>query len=102
VIDGPVVYEPSAVVFHEHRADAKALRYQFYTWGKSWSVLLLKWYRLAPVHRPALRVAARKAVRGYGRDLVFGPGRGIYRRIHAALMAGGFVVGATGVRSIGV
>jgi GT2 family glycosyltransferase len=94
---GPIWYEPSALVFHEHRRDFEALRYQFYSWGKSWAVVLFKWYRLAPEHRVQLRWSARRTLRRYGRDLLLGPrGKGIHRREDAAAMILGFCVASLG------
>lgn len=94
---GPIWYEPSALVFHEHRRDFEALRYQFYSWGKSWAVVLGKWYRLSPEYRPQLRWTARRTLRRYGRDLLLGPrGRGIHRRQDAAAMIFGFCVASIG------
>ncbi len=94
---GAVVYEPSALVFHDHRTDFKALRYQYYTWGKGYAVLLAKWYQTAPEWRAEVRAAARLRVRGYLRDLVRNRrSLGGHRRVDAALMMLGFATGATG------
>jgi glycosyltransferase involved in cell wall biosynthesis len=98
VTAGGVIYEPSAVVFHEHRRTWSELRYQYYTWGKSWAAVLDKWYRLEPGYRPRIRSACRATMRGYASAFVRGPHMsGGYRRWHCALLGIGFVVGWTGV-----
>ena len=73
VLDGGVVYEPSAVVFHEHRREWSELRYQFYTWGKGWATVLDKWYRTAPSQRRRIRGVARYTVRSARRPGPWSP-----------------------------
>lgn len=97
VLDGPVVYEPSALVFHDHRTDFEALRYQFYTWGKGYAVLLAKWGRHADASKAELRHAGRRRMRGYAKHVVKGPhATGGHRRVDAALMIVGFIAGSAG------
>jgi len=85
------------VVYHEHRREWSELRYQFYTWGKGWAAVLVKWYRRAPEHRRRIRGVARFTVRGWTADLVRGPARtGRYRRAHCVLLLAGFAAGAAG------
>ncbi|MEO8692370.1 MAG: glycosyltransferase [Acidimicrobiales bacterium] len=96
-ITGRVIYEPSAVVFHEHRQTWSELRYQYYTWGKGWAAVLDKWYRMRPDFRARIRGVSRWTIRGFVADFVRGPRRtGRYRRGHCALLGVGFVVGWTG------
>jgi glycosyltransferase involved in cell wall biosynthesis len=40
-----LVYEPSFMVFHEHRASESALRRQYYTWGLGFMAFVEKSYR---------------------------------------------------------
>jgi GT2 family glycosyltransferase len=97
VLAGGIRYEPSAVVFHEHRRTWRELRYQFYTWGKGWGAVLDKWYRASPAMRPRIRGVARWTFRGYVADVVRGPRRtGRYRRWHGVLIGVGFVIGWLG------
>jgi cellulose synthase/poly-beta-1,6-N-acetylglucosamine synthase-like glycosyltransferase len=97
VLAGGVRYEPSAVVFHEHRRTWRELRYQFYTWGKGWGAVLDKWYRASPAMRPRIRGVTRWTLRVYVADVVRGPRRtGRYRRWHGVLIGVGFVTGWLG------
>ncbi len=97
VIAGRVVFEPSMVVFHEHRATWTQLRYQFYTWGKGWAAVLQKWHHDEPRLRQRIRNVSRWTFRGYLADVVRGPHRtGRYRRWHCVLIAVGFVAGWSG------
>jgi glycosyltransferase involved in cell wall biosynthesis len=92
----PVLYEPAALVFHEHRESWKGLRYQYYTWGLSWAVVLAKWHG-DDRHRSQVRANALRTMRGYARDLLRGPRRTkSYRRSHCAVMAIGFAAGLAG------
>ncbi|MCU1504396.1 MAG: hypothetical protein JWM12_3750 [Ilumatobacteraceae bacterium] len=92
---GVVVYEPSALVRHEHRQTFDALRRQYLSWGKSWGAVLHKWYRQSPGERPVIRRAALNAIRFYVHDFVL-PTRGTRRRrVDAGLMLVGFVAGIT-------
>ena len=79
-LSSPVDYEPSAMVFHEHRRTGKELRSQYRSWGQTWAATLSKWYRLHPEHRPALRRAGVHAISGYATDLLFGRRHGGNRR----------------------
>jgi len=92
---GPVVYEPSAMVRHEHRATMAQLRHQYRSWGTSWGAVLHKWYRRAPDDRAVIRRAAARSLRHYLHDLLL-PGRpGRRRRGHAGLLLIGFATGTT-------
>jgi GT2 family glycosyltransferase len=92
---GTVVYEPSAMVRHEHRHHLGDLRRQYRSWGLSWGAVLHKWYREAPAHRKQIRRAAGRALRWYGHDLVTGRRCGLVRRRHALALLLGFTAGAT-------
>ena len=94
-LDAGVRYEPSALVFHEHRATWPELRAQYRSWGASWGALLHAWYRREPDLRPAARRAAIDALRFYLGDLVRGPGGGRRRRAHAIALLAGFARGVT-------
>jgi glycosyltransferase involved in cell wall biosynthesis len=97
LMEGPFVYEPAAVVFHDHRADWKSLRYQYYSWGKGWGAVLAKWYRRAPEHRRCIRGVMRSVARDYTTLFVRGPRHTYsYRRSHTVLLAGGFLAGIFG------
>lgn len=73
----PLIYEPRATVFHEHRREMAVLKRQYYTWGLGLSAYLVKSMRADPEMRPALRrlvlwwfgyQAWRLAARVAGRD----------------------------------
>jgi glycosyltransferase involved in cell wall biosynthesis len=51
----PLVYEPRAMVRHDHRRDLAVLRHQYYTWGLGFAAFLVKSMRTDPAARPALR-----------------------------------------------
>jgi GT2 family glycosyltransferase len=92
---GSIVYEPSAVVRHEHRASMVALRQQYLSWGKSWGAVLHKWYRASPADRATIRRAAARSLRHYLHDVVLPGSPGRRRRGHAGLMLVGFAAGVT-------
>jgi glycosyltransferase involved in cell wall biosynthesis len=50
-----LVYEPSYMVFHEHRASESGLRRQYYTWGLGFMAFVEKSYRNDPPRRARLR-----------------------------------------------
>ena len=50
-----LVYEPSYMVFHEHRASESALRHQYYTWGLGFMAFVEKSYRNDPPQRAQFR-----------------------------------------------
>jgi glycosyltransferase involved in cell wall biosynthesis len=50
-----LAYEPSFMVFHEHRASESALRRQYYTWGLGFMAFVEKNYRNDPDQRRQLR-----------------------------------------------
>jgi glycosyltransferase involved in cell wall biosynthesis len=50
-----LVYEPSYMVFHEHRASESGLRRQYYTWGLGFMAFVEKSYRNDPPQRARLR-----------------------------------------------
>ena len=50
-----LVYEPSYMVFHEHRVSESALRRQYYTWGLAVMAVVEKSWRNDPSQRARLR-----------------------------------------------
>lgn len=54
-----LVYDPSVVVFHEHRRTMRELRRQYWSWGESYLAFLSKWWWADPSARPALRRVLR-------------------------------------------
>jgi glycosyltransferase involved in cell wall biosynthesis len=50
-----LVYEPSYMVFHEHRASESALRRQYYSWGLGFMAFVEKSYRNDPPLRAQFR-----------------------------------------------
>ena len=50
-----LVYEPRAVVRHDHRREMAVLRHQYYTWGLGFAAFLVKEMRADPAARGALR-----------------------------------------------
>jgi glycosyltransferase involved in cell wall biosynthesis len=92
---GTVVYEPAAMVRHEHRATLDLLASQYHSWGVSWGAVLHKWYRRAPADRKLIRRAGRRTVRWCLHDLLVPPTPGLLRRGDAARLLLGFVAGAT-------
>lgn len=92
---GSVVYEPAAMVRHEHRATMDALGAQYRSWGLSWGAVLHKWYRRSPAHRRVIRRAAGRSLRWYGHDLVVPRSPGRLRHSDALHMLVGFVRGVT-------
>jgi glycosyltransferase involved in cell wall biosynthesis len=50
-----MAYEPSFMVFHEHRASESALRRQYYTWGLGFMAFVEKNYRNDPDQRRQFR-----------------------------------------------
>lgn len=48
----PLVYEPAALVFHEHRRELDALRRQYETWGRGFMAFLEKVERTDAEQRP--------------------------------------------------
>jgi glycosyltransferase involved in cell wall biosynthesis len=50
-----LVYEPSYMVFHEHRASEIALRQQYFSWGLGFMAFVSKSYRSDPLNRPRFR-----------------------------------------------
>jgi GT2 family glycosyltransferase len=92
---GAVVYEPSALVRHEHRTSFDDLRRQYFSWGKSWGAVLHKWYRTSSGDRPAIRRVAIDSIRHYVHDIVVPTRSRRYRSGHSALLLVGFAVGVT-------
>jgi glycosyltransferase involved in cell wall biosynthesis len=93
---GTVVYEPSAMVRHEHRATMDALGAQYRSWGMSWGAVLCKWYRVSPGDRALIRRAARRTLRWYGHDIVVPRSPGRLRHRDALMMLVGFLGGLAG------
>jgi len=55
----PLVYEPRMLVFHKHRADHRALRRQYWSWGEGFMAFIAKTYRTDPEQRGKLRRIVR-------------------------------------------
>jgi glycosyltransferase involved in cell wall biosynthesis len=62
----PLLYEPSYMVFHEHRASESGLRRQYYTWGLGFMAFVEKSYR----NDPSQRARFRRLVRWWIRDQI--------------------------------
>jgi len=92
---GQVVYEPAAMVRHEHRATLDALAAQYRSWGVSWGAVLHKWYRRSPADRRLIRRVARRTLRWYLHDLIVPRAPGRLRHGDAGRLLIGFVVGVT-------
>jgi GT2 family glycosyltransferase len=92
---GPVVYEPAAMVRHEHRATLDALAAQYRSWGLSWGAVLHKWYRRSPADRRLIRRVARRTLRWYLHDLIVPRAPGRLRHGDAWRLLVGFAVGVT-------
>ncbi|WP_270934407.1 glycosyltransferase family 2 protein, partial [Falsiroseomonas oryzae] len=50
-----MAYEPQFAVFHEHRRDLRALRWQYWTWGLAHMAFVAKSHAADPAYRPRLR-----------------------------------------------
>ena len=48
---GPLIYEPSMLVFHKHRADLPGLRRQYWNWGRGFAAFAHKTIRRDPPMR---------------------------------------------------
>ncbi|MEP1125121.1 MAG: glycosyltransferase family 2 protein [Ilumatobacter sp.] len=92
---GTVVYEPSAMVRHEHRATLEALGAQYRSWGLSWGAVLHKWYRRSPTERKLIRSVTYWTVRWYVHDLIVPRAPGHLRHRDAWRMLVGFAAGVT-------
>jgi glycosyltransferase involved in cell wall biosynthesis len=92
---GIVVYEPSALVRHEHRSSMDALGAQYRSWGLSWGAVLHKWYRRSPDDRRLIRRVVRRTLRWYGHDLIVPRSPGRLRHGDAWRLLVGFVAGVT-------
>lgn len=62
----PFVYEPTYLVFHQHRRELEALRRQYWSWGAAVMAFVVKHYRGDRPQRPRLR----RLVRWWFRDQV--------------------------------
>ena len=51
----PIITEPECLVFHQHRRQHRALRFQMWTWGLGFMAFVTKSYRSDPAQRPLLR-----------------------------------------------
>jgi glycosyltransferase involved in cell wall biosynthesis len=71
-----LVYEPSYMVFHEHRASESALRRQYYTWGLGLMAFVEKSYR----SDPAQRVQFRRLVIWWIRNQIWQLNRALRRK----------------------
>lgn len=92
---GTVVYEPAALVRHEHRSSLDELAAQYRSWGLSWGAVLHKWYRRSPGDRRLIRRVGRRTLRWYGHDLILPRSPGRLRHGDAWRLLVGFIAGAT-------
>lgn len=58
-------YEPTALVWHQHRRDMEGLRRQIYNNGRSYGVYLIKVWRSGSIARPAVATYALRWVGGW-------------------------------------
>jgi hypothetical protein len=65
----PLVYEPSCLVFHQHRRELSALRRQYWSWGVGFMAFVAKSYATDPAHRPAQRRAVTEWFKYQGGEL---------------------------------
>lgn len=72
----PFIYEPTYLVFHQHRRDLEALRRQYWSWGAAVMAFTVKHYRGDQAQRPRLR----RLVRWWFRDQVDRLGRSLRGR----------------------
>jgi hypothetical protein len=72
-----IKYEPSALVWHQHRRDMPSLRRQLYSNGKSFGVYLIKLWKSRRIYR---RKLISYVIRRWGRWLVGRMLRGCLRR----------------------
>jgi glycosyltransferase involved in cell wall biosynthesis len=71
-----LAYEPSFMVFHEHRASESALRRQYYTWGLGFMAFVEKNYRNDPDQRRQFR----RTVNWWIRDEIRQMGEAVCRK----------------------
>ena len=64
-----LVYEPSCLVFHQHRRELAQLHRQYWSWGIGFMAFVAKSYASDPAHRPAHRGAVRSWFRYQSRQL---------------------------------
>lgn len=68
---GVLVYEPTLLVFHEHRRTLQALRNQYeHSWGRSLMAHLVKIYKTDPTARPKIRRLVQWWLGNTGRRLL--------------------------------
>ena len=65
----PLVYEPSCLVFHEHRRDLASLGRQYRSWGLGFMAFVAKSYADDPAYRPVHRQAVRAWFRRQARQV---------------------------------
>jgi glycosyltransferase involved in cell wall biosynthesis len=70
-----LVYEPSFMVFHEHRESESALRRQYYTWGLGFMAFVQKNYRNDPDQRRQFR----RTIKWWIRDEIGQMGQAVRR-----------------------
>jgi GT2 family glycosyltransferase len=93
---GVLVYEPRAVVFHEHRRDMVGLRRQYRSWGEGFTAFLGKCWQV-PEDRPRVIATAAWWARYEARLVALGVlGREGLTPALALAEAGGGVLGALG------
>ena len=93
---GTIVYEPSALVRHEHRREESGLRAQYVSWGKSWGAVLAKWLWASRADRWHVERAVLRALRGFVRDLLRRSDAVAHGRRDSARMLAGFLMGTLG------
>ena len=71
-----LAYEPSFMVFHEHRASESALRRQYYTWGLGFMAFVQKNYRNDPDQRRQFR----RTINWWIRDEIWQMGQAVRRK----------------------
>jgi len=71
-----LAYEPSFMVFHEHRASESALRRQYYTWGLGFMAFVQKNYR----NDPSQRRQFRRTINWWIRDEIWQMGQAVRRK----------------------
>lgn len=92
-----LVYEPRTVVFHRHRRDARGLRRQYDSWGRSLMAYAVKTYRQDPEGRPKLRLLVRWFFATHVRGALSGTTKGDTEARDAAVAElGGAVAGLLG------
>lgn len=86
-----LVYEPTFLVYHEHRKSLDALRRQYWSWGLGFMAFLTKTYRTDPTQRGKVREMLKWWFKDRLKELIkslAGDHVLPYRMIHAELWGG--------------